>query len=135
LKINSRIRSQVSATDGAAFFAVLKIALFIRRYLKRSNDIMKVRFQADADLNKAIITATRRLEPLIDFQSAVDANLAGLSDLEVLTVVAREGRILVSHDRRTMQHAFAEFIMHQDSPDSSSSRNVSPSSMLPMSWC
>lgn len=77
---------------------------------------MKVGFQADADLNKAIITATKRLEPLIDFQSAVDAQLAGLSDLEVLRVAAREGRILVSHDRRTMQHAFAEFMMHQDSP-------------------
>jgi hypothetical protein len=77
---------------------------------------MKVRFQADADLNGIIITATRRLEPLIDFQSAATAKLIGLSDLEVLTIAAREGRILVSHDRRTMQHAFAEFIAHQDSP-------------------
>jgi hypothetical protein len=38
---------------------------------------MKVRFQADADLNEIIIRAVLRREPGIDFQSAVAARLPG----------------------------------------------------------
>ena len=71
---------------------------------------MQVRFQADADLKHAIVRATLRAEPSIDFQSASAGGLAGLSDLEVLTAAARERRVLVSHDKRTMPSHFAEFI-------------------------
>jgi len=42
---------------------------------------MKVRFQADADLNQNIVKATLRLEPGIDFQTASAAGLMGLPDL------------------------------------------------------
>ena len=45
---------------------------------------MKIRFQADADLNQIIVKATLRLEPSIDFQTAHAADLAGLSDPAVL---------------------------------------------------
>ena len=45
---------------------------------------MKVRFQADADLNQIIVKATLRLEPSIDFQTAQGAGLAGLYDPDVL---------------------------------------------------
>jgi hypothetical protein len=55
--------------------------------------------------------ATRRREPALDFQSATEAGLAGLDDLQVLALAAREGRILVTHDRRTMPGHFAEFIV------------------------
>lgn len=41
---------------------------------------MKVRFQADADLNHVIVKATLRREPGVDFQTAQVANLVGLSD-------------------------------------------------------
>jgi predicted nuclease of predicted toxin-antitoxin system len=71
---------------------------------------MKVRFQADADLKHAIVRATLRREPTIDFRSATSADLAGRDDMEVLAIAAREGRVLVSHDNRTIPTHFAEFI-------------------------
>jgi Domain of unknown function (DUF5615) len=77
---------------------------------------MKIRFQADADLNQIILLAMIRREPSIDFLTAEAADLAGLKDPEVLTVAAREGRVLVSHDQKTMPRHFAEFIVHTPSP-------------------
>ena len=74
---------------------------------------MKVRFQADADLNEIIVKATLRREPTIDFQTAHAAQLAGLLDREVLAAAARENRLLVSHDRKTMPRHFADFIKNQ----------------------
>jgi len=70
---------------------------------------MKVRFQADTDLNQNIVRAVRRRAPAIDFQTAHEAGLHGLDDQSVLAQAAREGRILVSHDRRTMPSHFAYF--------------------------
>jgi hypothetical protein len=58
---------------------------------------MRVRFQADADLNQVIVKATLRLEPSVDFQTAQAAGLAGLDDAEVLKLAAEQGRVLVSH--------------------------------------
>jgi predicted nuclease of predicted toxin-antitoxin system len=63
---------------------------------------MKIRFQADADLNEDMVLGLTRLEHQIDFQTASEAGLRGLSDLDVLSCAARDNRILVSHDRRTM---------------------------------
>ena len=77
---------------------------------------MKVRFQADADLNEDIVNGILRRESLVDFQTASAADLRRLSDLEVLTLSAREGRLLVSHDRRTMPRAFATFVRSKISP-------------------
>ena len=77
---------------------------------------MKVRFQADADLNEDIVTGILRREPGIDFQTAAAAGLRLLSDLQVLTLAAREGRVLVSHDRRTMPRAFGDFLRTSESP-------------------
>lgn len=42
---------------------------------------MRVRLQADADLDQAILFAVIRHEPAIDFQSAVVAGLANRSDM------------------------------------------------------
>ncbi|HLA09447.1 MAG TPA: hypothetical protein VJ023_02440 [Pyrinomonadaceae bacterium] len=44
---------------------------------------MKVRFQADADLNLLIIAALKRREPTVDFQTARQAGLTGLEDIAV----------------------------------------------------
>lgn len=77
---------------------------------------MKVRYQADADLNQRIIQATKRREPSIDFQTASEANLFGLKDSGVLAMAARDGRILVTHDRKTMPGHFARFIANAISP-------------------
>jgi len=76
---------------------------------------MSVRFQADADLNHVIVKATLRREPSIDFQTAHAAGLVGLRDPEVLALAAHEGRVLVTHDRKTMPKHFAEFIGHTSS--------------------
>lgn len=77
---------------------------------------MKIRFQADNDLDQRIVTATKRLEPAIDFQTATALGLHGIPDPEVLSLATQEGRILVSHDRRTLPEHFGNFIESQASP-------------------
>ncbi len=77
---------------------------------------MKIRVQADADLSEDIVLGLIRLEPQIDFRTANEAGLRGLSDLEVLSIGARDDRILVSHDRRTMPLHFAAFVQNSTSP-------------------
>ncbi|MBD2488833.1 hypothetical protein [Aulosira sp. FACHB-615] len=47
---------------------------------------MIIRYQADADLNQAIVTGVLRREPTIDFQTAFAAGLAGVKDPEVLAI-------------------------------------------------
>ncbi len=71
---------------------------------------MKIRFQADADLRRPIVTGLKRREPAIDFRTAHEAVLAGCDDPTVLGVAADEGRVLVSHDVNTMPGHFARFI-------------------------
>ncbi len=77
---------------------------------------MKIKFQADADFNQTILNATIRSEPLIDFQTAGAAGIRGLGDNEVLAFAAKEGRVLVTHDRRTMPFHFTKFIATNKSP-------------------
>jgi predicted nuclease of predicted toxin-antitoxin system len=77
--------------------------------------MVNVRYQADADLNQAIVTGVLRREPNIDFQTAFAAELEGVKDPEVLAIAGQQGRILVSHDRRTMPSEFAEFIINHKS--------------------
>jgi hypothetical protein len=77
---------------------------------------MKPKFQADADLTQEIVNAVLRREPSIDFQTAIEAGLPGLPDLEVLALAALDGRILLTHDRRTMPFHFAEFISSKECP-------------------
>lgn len=76
---------------------------------------MKVRFQADEDLNERIIAAVKRREPSVDFRTARAAGIKGLTDSQVLEVAARLGRVLVTHDLRTMPGAFGEFIQTSNS--------------------
>lgn len=71
---------------------------------------MTVQFQADTNLNQIILLAARRREPALDFQTAMEAGLSGVNDPEVLARTAREGRILVTHDRKTMLRHFLTFI-------------------------
>ncbi len=51
----------------------------------------------------------------MDFQTAKAANILGHEDLEVLTIAAGDGRILVSHDRETMRAHFSRFIAESTS--------------------
>lgn len=74
-----------------------------------------VRFQADADLKQAIVMGTIRRQPNLDFQSAYAARLDGKKDPEVLAIAAQAGRVLVTHDRKTMPAEFGKFIMSKNS--------------------
>jgi hypothetical protein len=76
---------------------------------------VRVRYQADADLNQPIVTGVLRREAAIDFQTALAARLEGVKDADVLAIAAQQGRILVSHDRRTMPAEFAEFMTRNQS--------------------
>ena len=51
--------------------------------------------------------------PEIDFQTATEADLEGLPDENVLEIAARESRILITHDRKTMPKHFAHFVQSQ----------------------
>lgn len=77
---------------------------------------MKIRFQADNDFNHLIIKAILRREPTIDFKTALSANLSGSKDEDVLLFSAEEHRLLVTHDRKTIPHHFANFIKAHQSP-------------------
>lgn len=56
-----------------------------------------------------------RRKPTIDFQTAFAAGLEGVKDPEVLAIAAQQGRILVSHDRKTMPLEFANFLDNHQS--------------------
>jgi hypothetical protein len=71
---------------------------------------MRPRFQADENLNGKIISGLLRREPSLDIQTAKAARIQGLEDPHVLAIAARDGRILVSHDRETMPGHFKAFV-------------------------
>lgn len=77
---------------------------------------MKIRFEADADLRRPIITGLRRREPAIDFKPALEAGLTGLDDSAGLSVADDDGRVLVTRDVSMMPEQFATFIEKRISP-------------------
>ncbi len=77
---------------------------------------MKIRFQADANFNEDIVSGVLRRTPEIDFQTATAGGLESLNDSEVLALSAQEGRVLVTHDRKTMPIYFGRFIETHRSP-------------------
>ena len=83
---------------------------------------MRPRFQADADFNHRVILGLRR-DTAIDFHDAHAGRVIGLPDIEVLSIAAGMGRILVSHDRRTMPGHFAQFLATRPSPVSDHRRS------------
>ena len=77
---------------------------------------MPIRFQADADFNQIIVNAIVRRHQEIEFRTATAAGLAGRNDPEVLALAARDSRILVTHDQRTMPRYFGDFVRTSSSP-------------------
>ena len=77
---------------------------------------MTIKFQADADINEDLVSGVARLVPEIDIQTANEARLEGVEDSSVLEIAARENRILLTHDRRTMPYHFADFIASSQCP-------------------
>lgn len=51
---------------------------------------MKIRFQADNDLDQRIVVATRRLDLAIEFQNATALELHGIDDARVLLLSAQQ---------------------------------------------
>ena len=74
-----------------------------------------IRFMADADLRHAIVRGCLHREPTIDFLWSNNANLEGVPDPEVLAIAAEQGRILISHDLRSMPWHFADFVQARGS--------------------
>jgi len=77
---------------------------------------MTPRFQADADFNQRIVLGLRRREPAVDFRDASAGGVIGVADSAVLRIAAESGRILVSHDRKTIPRHLARFLQDQSSP-------------------
>ena len=77
---------------------------------------MRIRFQADADLNPEIARGLLRKDPSVDFQQAAGRFPDGTPDPQVLRLAAEDGRVLVSRDLRTMEAHFLEFIALHESP-------------------
>ncbi len=77
---------------------------------------MTMKLLADADVKQHIVLGLRRLEPAIDILDAHRGGIIGLPDLEVLSAAAAMGRVLISHDRRTMPGYFAQFLAKNESP-------------------
>jgi len=77
---------------------------------------MRPRFQADADFNQKIVRGLRRRERAVDFEDAHAGGIIGTPDPDVLHKAADLGRILTSHDRKTMPAHFARFLHSRSSP-------------------
>ena len=77
---------------------------------------MKVRFQADANLDPDIGLGLQRRDPSIDYRLALGVIPDRMLDPEVLGLAAEDGRILVTNDLRMPKH-FADFTAVRDSPD------------------
>jgi len=67
-----------------------------------------VRFLADEDLDSDIIDGLRSREPAIDILDVKTAVLRRASDPALLDLAAKQDRILVTHDRRTMTYYAGE---------------------------
>jgi hypothetical protein len=77
---------------------------------------LKIRFQADADIDPDIRKGLLRREPSIDFRPAAGTIPDGTLDPEVLRIAAEDDRVLVSGDLRTMSAYFQGFVAMHDSP-------------------
>jgi len=77
---------------------------------------LQVRFLADANLDQDIVAGILRREPEVDFELPQAVIPERMTDPEVLAVAASLGRVLVTHDVRTMPRHFGDFITGSDSP-------------------
>lgn len=71
-----------------------------------------IRLAADENFNGVIVGAVLGRQPDLDVAGVRDAGLAGADDPTVLEWTAREGRVLLTHDARTMPR-FAHERVHR----------------------
>jgi len=67
-----------------------------------------LRLLIDEDFHGHIVRGKMRSQPMIELVRVQDAGLLGAPDPEVLAWAARQGRIVVTHDRATMPSFAAE---------------------------
>jgi hypothetical protein len=77
---------------------------------------MTPRYQAYADFNHRIVLGLRRREPAVDLRDAMSGGVIGIPDSAVLRIAADSGRILISHDRKTMPAHLARFLEGHSCP-------------------
>jgi len=77
---------------------------------------VKIRFQADADIDPDIGRGLRRQAITIDWRSAQGIIADATPDQDVLELAANDGRVLVSGDVTTMPLHFAAFVATRSSP-------------------
>lgn len=63
-----------------------------------------IRFLADENFNNTIVRTLQRRRPSIDLVRVQDVGLLGASDPDILDYVARENRVVLTHDENTMIH-------------------------------
>jgi len=69
-----------------------------------------VRFLADENLDFVIVHGLRLRQPQVDFLTAPHAGILGFPDPAVLAFAAKQDRIVITHERRTMPDHFATFL-------------------------
>ncbi|MBV9742958.1 MAG: DUF5615 family PIN-like protein [Acidobacteriia bacterium] len=75
---------------------------------------MKVRFLGDANFNRRIVAGLLRREPAVDFVLPEAMIPERMKDPDVLDLADSTGRIVVSHDVRTMPRWFDQCVeQHQ----------------------
>jgi len=77
---------------------------------------LKIRFLADANFNQKIVAGLLLREPQIDFELPQTVIPEKMGDPQVLKLGAARGRIIVTHDVRTMPDHFSDFVANQTSP-------------------
>jgi hypothetical protein len=74
-----------------------------------------LRFAADENSNNHILHGLRRRNPDLDVVRVQDVGLSGAADGDILDWAGREGRILLTHDLRTIV-AEAERLLRSGEP-------------------
>ena len=88
--------------------------------LRSSNGrAMRVKFQADADLDGRVLRGLRRVAPEIDIRTAADAALAGLEDPEGLLIAADSGESLSAKIGRLCLYILLASRLPREAPVSS----------------
>lgn len=77
---------------------------------------MKIRFLADANFDQKIVAGLLLREPQIDFELPQAVIPEKMGDPQVLELGAARGRIIVTHDVRTMPDHFSGFVADQSCP-------------------
>jgi hypothetical protein len=72
---------------------------------------LTLRLATDEDFNNRVLRGLMRRNPSLDVVRVQDAGLLGKGDAEVLEWAAMEGRVLLTHDRKTMrQHVYDRIV-------------------------